>query len=104
MAAVVTAGGAMVCVTRDARIVLNLMILENVITLLTELLTKLTRDNNKLDLLETMFNGLQRREAKGRIFEKGIFVLSRLYVRSDAPRQLISDVAVINWDEGRNFK
>ncbi|RHN64873.1 hypothetical protein MtrunA17_Chr4g0073801 [Medicago truncatula] len=57
-----------------------------------------------VDLLETMFNGLQRREAKGRIFEKGIFVLSRLYVRSDAPRQLISDVAVINWDEGRNFK
>ncbi|RHN53911.1 hypothetical protein MtrunA17_Chr5g0401001 [Medicago truncatula] len=38
---------AVIRVTRDARIGLSLMILENAITLLTELLTKLTRDNNK---------------------------------------------------------
>ena len=35
---------------------------------------------------------------------KGIFVLSRLYGKSDLPCQLTSDVAVINWVKGRNFK
>jgi len=34
---------------------------------------------------------------------KGIFVLSRLYVKSDVPRQLINDVAVIKLVKGRNL-
>ena len=34
---------------------------------------------------------------------KGIFVLSRLYVKSDVPRQLINDVVVIKLVKGRNL-
>jgi len=50
-----------------------------------------------------MMNNMRKnREKENEI--KGIFVLSHLYVKSDVPCQLISDVAVINWVKRRNFK
>ncbi|AES64222.1 hypothetical protein MtrunA17_Chr2g0286261 [Medicago truncatula] len=54
-----------------------------------------------------MMNNMKKNTRKNREKEdeiKGIFVISRLYVKSDVPHQLISDVAVIKWEEGRIFK